>query len=137
MKYFFSILLAFSLLAISLQTSFAETKNKNDTATRIPDILEGQCNNLLGCEHNINPGVKNTYIYEEFIPHFIKTLLNWGAGIAVLMLVLAGIMFLAAGAISEDLRNKALKLIVFTIVGLLVMILARAIVSIVENLPLG
>jgi hypothetical protein len=133
MKQFFSILLALFLFSTTGASSFAE----NDTATRIPDVLEGQCNNLLGCEHNLNPGVKNTYIYEEFIPHFIKTLLNWGAGIAVLMLVFAGVMYLAAGAISEDLRNKALKLIAFTIVGLLVMILARAIVSIVENLPLG
>jgi hypothetical protein len=105
--------------------------------TRIPDFLKGKCNNLLGCDHSTDIGLENTYVYEKFIPYFIKTLLNWGAGIAVLMLVFAGVVYLGAAGYQDGLKEKMIKLMMFTVTGLLVMILARAIVSIVENLPLG
>ena len=81
-------------------------------------------------------GIRGTFAYRTFIPYVIKRLLELGSGIAVLMIVYSGIMFISAGG-NEDQRTKQMKNIGFAIMGLLFMILSRAIVSIVESLPLG
>ena len=93
---------------------------------------------LLGIrdEACLEPGIEKTFTYQNLIPYIIKRLLEIGSGIAVLMLVYSGILFLAMGS-EEEMRTKAIKNIMYSLTGLAVMILSRAIVSIVENLPLA
>ena len=94
---------------------------------------------LLGSDNFtqcLDPGVDKTYAYKYLIPYIIKKILEIGAGVAVLMIVYSGILYLSIGIDTEQ-KGTATKNIIFEILGLLIMILARAIVSIVENLPLG
>lgn len=114
-----------------------------NTKTVVPDPLSGTlCEDLLGCkDKNLNgmylkPGVQQSYAYRIVIPQIIKLMLTMGGGIAVLMLVYAGYLYLTS--MGEDkAMQKAVKIIGFSLGGLIIMVLSRAIVAIVENLPLG
>jgi len=83
----------------------------------------------------LESGVENTFAYRKIIPYVIKRLLEIGSGIAVLMIVYSGILDLTMVG-DEEQWKKAAKNILFVILGLFVMILARVLVSIIENLPL-
>lgn len=80
----------------------------------------------------LEPGIENTYFWKRVIPYIIKRMLDLGAGIAVVIIVVAGVQM----AMQQDHKEPS-KTIIFAVVGLLVMILSRAIVSIVQSLPLG
>ena len=121
------------------------TKYNADTATRIPDPLgDGLCDDLLACNKqslgsfigDLKPGIEETYVWREMIPQIIKIVLNIAGGLAVLMLVYSGMLFLTAGG-DEEQSSKAIQTITFSLIGILVITLSRAIVAIVENLPLG
>lgn len=121
----------------------AQSYGVTNTKTTVPDPLSGTlCEDLLGCkDKNLNgmylkPGVQQSYAYRIVIPQIIKLMLTMGGGIAVLMLVYAGYLYLTS--MGEDkAMQKAVKIIGFSLGGLIIMVLSRAIVAIVENLPLG
>jgi len=113
--------------------SISDTCVVNPLNGVIGDDLLGSKEMKEGC---LQAGIKETYTYKKFIPYFIRILFTIATGIAVLMLVYYGIMFLTRGD-EEDARSSAAKGIAYTLLGLLVMILSRAIVSIIQALPLG
>ena len=62
----------------------------------------------------------------------LATVLNFMALVAVVVIVIAGIRLVVAGA-EDQQREKAKKMIIYTIVGLIIIILASAIVSFVAD----
>ena len=136
--------LVFATLLILLTGIFSVSyaEDSSTGGTKIPNPLYDIGNeNLLGEEEEssspyLDKGVTETFAYKTLIPVVIKRILELGAGVAVLMLVYSGFMFLTAGA-NAEMRTKQGKNIAYAILGLFIMMLSRAIVSIIENLPLG
>jgi len=62
----------------------------------------------------------------------INIVLSYVALLAVVMIIFAGI-WMIAGAYDESSKEKAKKMIIYTIIGLLIIMLAKAIVELVLN----
>ncbi len=131
-----------SMLVIMIFSLWINLILANTTKTKIPDPLEWITGTYLldstKWVDKITSGTIWDSILYKKIPYILKITFNLWAGIAVLMLVIYGIMFLIHSLIDWDSTiDKAKWGIVYSLWWLLVMILARAIVSIVEYLPLG
>ena len=111
-------------------TNFPESVN-------IPPNHTISCEGLLGCEEisEVKPGVQKSFVWKDLIPYFIKKALEIGSGIAVVLLVYGGIRYIIFAGDDKE-RGKNIPLILYTLIGLIVMLLSRAIVSIIANLPL-
>ncbi|MBU0767276.1 pilin [Patescibacteria group bacterium] len=77
-------------------------------------------------------GVGEDSSIKDFIVDVITDLLTYVALLATIVIIIGGI-YLIAGAGSDTSIEKAKKIIIYTIVGLLVIILAGAIVQFVIN----
>lgn len=92
-------------------------------------------NSIMGC----NNADDNNRDYREhtFFNSFLGKVINWimviAAGGSVLMIVVAGVMFLYAGG-KEDLMDKAKKTLIFALAGLFVSMFAYLIVEVVSRL---
>jgi hypothetical protein len=60
----------------------------------------------------------------------VKTVLNWLSLVAVIMIIIAGIYLLVSLG-EDEKREKAKKIIIYTLVGLIVIILAQILVNLV------
>ena len=82
--------------------------------------------------------VSKPYQESQLTAHVVPRVLNWmvitTAALAVLMGVVAGVMFLFAGA-DEELLGKAKSTITYAIVGLLLAMFAYFIVELINRLP--
>ena len=105
----------------------------------IPNILpEGATDvPLVGTDNNTptQKGVKDHQLTKTILPRLIKWLMGFGAGMAVLSIVIGGVMILTSAGDTE-MNTKGVKVIILAIAGLLIMMLAYAIVSIIENLTI-
>ncbi len=72
--------------------------------------------------------------FQDAIPQFIDYILQFSAGIAVLMIVVGGVMIMFAGQ-DEEYKSKGITTVTWAIVGLIVSILAYVIVEIVNQIP--
>lgn len=77
---------------------------------------------------------KENVIFEELLPKGLKWLFRVSAAIAVLMGVVAGVMFVLGGG-NDGLRTRATKTVIYAIGGLLLSMFAYFIVSLVERFP--
>ncbi len=95
----------------------------------------GACNDNTG-EYVAGPeAILNTWIFSEAIPWWVSFFIAFTAGVAVLMLMLGGIFLLVSGD-KDEMKQKGIKTIIWAISGLLIVLFAFVIVSIIENLPL-
>ena len=140
----FSIIFAVFIITASFMilfnTAYAQANaTPCDTSAQVmPNPLNksGLGKDLLGTKTSkcLSSSSVNSFLYSKFLGYAIKTIFRLAAGLAVLFLVYyAAMYFFAAKA---DISDKALSGIIFTIVGLIIMILARAIVSVVVNIQI-
>ncbi len=102
-------------LGLSLE-SFREEVYRPEN---LPAGLEGD----LSAEGKVN-----------YVLNFIVDVILYAAGgVAVLMLIIGGIMFIASTG-NQDRKDKAVKIVKFAIMGLFIIILAFALVSNVIDL---
>jgi len=87
-------------------------------------------NEVLGNADEIDLGATSEVDLKQLIIDIIQAVLQFVGLIAVAMIVIAGI-WLIVGFGEESSKEKAKKIIIYTIVGLLVIMLAEAIVSFV------
>lgn len=76
---------------------------------------------------------RKAYLQSEVIGRIVRTLTSVMSGIAVLMIVIAGYLYLTARG-NEDQIKKAHKTIIFACVALFIMLFAYSIVSIISRL---
>lgn len=134
-KFLIHLVFSFSLLITLSPIATAETTISNPLSNEM-------CreSNLLGCrdmQGRLVAGVEHSYAYREIIPYVIKKILEIGSGLAVLLLIYSAYLFLTQSLEGESEVEKAKDNIIYIVLGLIFMLLSRAIVSIVENLPLG
>lgn len=72
----------------------------------------------------------------SFIETVLRVALSYVALAAVVMIVIAGIMFIFSGG-NDETKNKAVKIIIYTIVGIIIILLASAFVWFLVNLSDG
>jgi type IV secretory pathway VirB2 component (pilin) len=86
----------------------------------------------LGDASEINVGSEGTDL-KEVIINVTKRVLDFVSLLAVVVIVIAGI-WLIVGAWEEGSKEKAKKIVIYTIVGLLLILIARAIVAFIIGL---
>jgi hypothetical protein len=82
---------------------------------------------------NILPGPKNgengsDYVEQQFIPKFVNGSLMFLISLSILMVIIGGLMFLFSSG-DSDLVSRAKTTIIWSIVGVVLTILAYAIVQ--------
>lgn len=80
------------------------------------------------------PDPAENQIFTVIIPNALTWLYSLAAAAAVLLGVIAGVMFVFGGG-NEETRSKAIKTITYAIVGLLVALFAFFIVQLINLLP--
>lgn len=90
-------------------------------------------NDALGDADAIEVGTTGDGDIKDIIINIVKKILTYVAVLAVAMIVFAGI-WLIVGSYDESSKEKAKKMIIYTIVGLLVIMLAQAIVTFVLSI---
>lgn len=75
----------------------------------------------------------NSTSVSDFIINIVQAFLKYVGIAAVVVLVIAGIMLIISGG-NDDLKGKAQKIITYTVIGLIVIVLASAIVSFISSL---
>ncbi|MDD5751445.1 MAG: hypothetical protein PHS73_02910 [Candidatus Peribacteraceae bacterium] len=90
-------------------------------------------NDVLGDASEIDLGGGTETDLKQVIIDVIQAILQFVGVIAVAMIVIAGI-WLIVGAADDSSKEKAKKIIIYTIVGLLVILLAEAIVQFVLDI---
>lgn len=109
------------------------------TATAVGFLTNGQA--LLGAtiQSNLSAaggvgGIASSVNFRETVVNILKTAISYLALIAVVAIVAAGITFMVSAG-SDTAIQRARKIIIYTIVGLLVVFFARAIVVFLTDLP--
>lgn len=74
------------------------------------------------------------WFFSDALPAWLSWLMVFAAGASVLMLIIGGLLMLVSG-VNEDLRSRGTKTIIWSIAGIVLMVLAMVIVQIVDNLP--
>jgi hypothetical protein len=85
----------------------------------------------VGAAQQVNGPVNKPL--REFVTDILKKVLNLLALVAVVVIVIAGFYLVLSNG-SDDAKNKAKNIILYTIIGLLVILFARAIVGVVTNI---
>lgn len=88
---------------------------------------------VLGNADEINLGSTSDADPKQFIIDIVQAVLQFVALIAVIMIIIAGI-WLIVGFGEDSSKEKAKKIIIYTIVGLLIILLAEAIVQFVLDI---
>lgn len=87
----------------------------------------------LGTADEINVGGSGTTDLKAFIINAVRVFLTYVAILAVVVIIIAGIwMILGLG--EESSKEKAKKIVIYTIVGLILIMIARAIVMFIIGL---
>jgi len=132
MKTFYLLFFGTPLLLLA---TFAYADNFPERNAPMPHIAcpEG----TIGCKTG-KLIVSKSYQESQLTAHIVPRVLNWmvvtTAALSVLMGVVAGVLFLFAGA-NEDLLNKAKSTIIYAVVGLLLAMFAYFIVELINRLP--
>lgn len=79
-----------------------------------------------------NPLAEGTQ-FEDIIDNLIDFIFNIAIVLAPLMVVMAGFLFVTAGGNLEQ-TQRARNIIVWTIIGFLIILLAKGIMAVIENL---
>lgn len=79
------------------------------------------------------PGLENDVDIKQAIVNLITQVLDFVLIIAVIFVIVAGIRLIVSGG-DEGEKDKAKKTIIYVIVGIIVVLFARVIVSFVNNL---
>ncbi|MEI8230292.1 MAG: TrbC/VirB2 family protein [Candidatus Peregrinibacteria bacterium] len=82
----------------------------------------------LGNADDLNVGTASTTNVRQTIISVIQNILSYVTLIAVIVIIVAGIMLIVAG---ESQKDKVKKMILYVIIGLIIILLARAIVTFV------
>jgi type IV secretory pathway VirB2 component (pilin) len=90
-------------------------------------------NEALGDADDIDVGTGGDGEIKDVIINIVKKILTFVAVLAVAMIVFAGI-WLIVGSYDESSKEKAKKMIIYTIIGLLIIMLAQAIVTFVLDI---
>lgn len=72
--------------------------------------------------------------FRDVVIDILKTAISFMGLAAVVVIIIGGIM-LVVGMGSDETKEKVKKIIIFTIVGLIVILLARGIVEFIANIP--
>lgn len=83
---------------------------------------------------NATSEVLNHWVFTTALPDWISYLITFSAGIAILMIVIGGVMIMINPEI-EDYKTRGYNTIVWSLVGLIISVLAFSIVEIVNMLP--
>lgn len=135
----------------TIETETTKTKSKTTSTKKIDEtvkivnpneILDCQNSGLLGCDDNsssLEKGIENSFVYRNWIPYLIKKFFEFGAGLGVLFLVIESFLILTANF--EGFENSSVDKVKSNIlniaIGVVLMLLARAIVDIIISLPLS
>ena len=92
--------------------------------------LAAAADNALGNADEINTGGGSGTDLKETIIHITQQILQFVTIVAVVMIVIAGI-WMIVGLGEESSKEKAKKIIIYTIIGLILILIARAIVTFV------
>ena len=95
----------------------------------LPGIASAAGGGVLGDTGGFGLGGDGGNIRETII-NIVQTVLGYMALLATVMIIIAGI-WLIVGSADDSAKEKAKKIITYTIVGLIVIILAEAIVTFV------
>ncbi len=82
-----------------------------------------------------NGDVLDHDFFSDAIPQLIDYVLQFSAGIAVLMIVVGGVMIMLAGE-DEEYKTRGITTITWAIAGLIIATLAYVIVEIVNRIPI-
>lgn len=140
-KIIFALVLL-SLFISSVPVSFAQGTVLPGTASTVEDcekmlqevernpekFKSTNANDILGCA--IKTGNIELWMIPHFVIYAVETLLGVAGLISVLFIVVGGYQY-AIGGLTED-RDKAKKTIMYAIAGLVVALLAWAIVNLVQ-----
>lgn len=99
-----------------------------------PKLIGGEL--LPGTEEEIQKEIEEDatgWLQNTFLKNLIDNAIGWTAALAVLFLIIGGYQYLTAAGDEEKIKN-AHKAITFSLVGLLLALLAFAIVQIVVNI---
>ena len=125
------LLLTIILNLTILPTTLAQTNNKVEQPKIIPQTNN---NKQLLIPHNQEQG--HTSLIEETFPVITTTLIVLTGSLSFLFIIIAGIQILTAYGDDEKL-GTAKKTITYAIIGLLISILAYAIVSMLSSVKIG
>lgn len=81
-----------------------------------------------------NGGLMQHDFFTDGIPKIIDFILQFSAGVAVLMIVVGGVMIMFAGE-DEEYKSRGVKTLIWAIAGLIISVMAYVIVDIVSRLP--
>ena len=84
---------------------------------------------------NNNGDLLDHSFFSDAIPHLIDYILQFSAGIAVLMIVVGGVMIMFSGE-DEEYKTRGITTITWAIAGLIIATLAYVIVEIVNRIPI-
>jgi type IV secretory pathway VirB2 component (pilin) len=112
--------------------SSKETAKKIVLYTAIGIVLILLANVIVAFFQGLPTGTNTSGIYDVILT-ILKTVLSFVGLIAVVVIVIAGIMLLVSGG-EEGRKDTAKKIIMYAIIGLIVIILASAIVRFIASL---
>ncbi|MCF7845855.1 MAG: hypothetical protein K9L85_01325 [Candidatus Peribacteraceae bacterium] len=126
------IIISFGFALIALAPALAVDASDKETP---PELISG----------TLLPGVDQkdeiqldaaTWLQNTFIKNIIDQAIGWTAALAVLFLIIGGYQYLTAIGNEEQIKS-AHKTVTFALVGLLVALLAYAIIQIIVNIQFG
>ena len=97
--------------------------------------LIGTCNRDTGAYIAGPEAILDTWIFSEAIPWWVSFFIAVTAGVSVLMIMFGGIFLLISGD-RDEMKKKGINTITWALVGLVIVLFAFVIISILENLPL-
>lgn len=98
------------------------------TLIAIPRIVVAST--ALGDANEINTGGVGSTDLKGVIVNIVRKILDFVALIAVIMIIIAGI-YMIVGLGSDSSKETAKKIVIYTIIGLILILIARAIVTFV------
>ncbi len=130
-KYSIAILLAVFVLGgvfILPEHALADTDTTKENVCDSSDIKLPGCDNTSGTTYQA--------LTNKWLPNAITGFIAFTGIAAVILIMVAGVMYILSMG-NEEKEKKARKIIYFALMGLIITILAYAIVQIVINLQFG
>ena len=118
-------------MSLGIGTHILEVNNYNMQATTIPKI-DVSNTDVIG-KNTSTDSISKHWIVETGAPFWIKWMILFSAGAAVLMVMIGGVMFMMAGA-NDEMLSRAKKTVTFAFLGLLLAMFSYFIVKVIDNI---
>ncbi|MDD3190181.1 MAG: hypothetical protein PHI66_00600 [Candidatus Pacebacteria bacterium] len=86
-----------------------------------------------GCGNCIKGLIWNRRLVKDRVEDLIEFILSITGSVALLALIISGILYIVSGG-NSDLQVKAKKMLMFSIEGIVVILLSYAILAVIDNL---